>query len=113
MENNEIVFLQLDRPRELKLTHKALKRFCSRFRIKMTDLEGAIADYEKLTVLVFEMLRLEDPGMSEKQCDDLLDLAKPGDIFEAVSRAVAAAFPQAEEKEDPTTGPAPGTGTDN
>lgn len=113
MENNEIVTLELDYPRELKLTHKALKRICSRLKIRMTDMERAVDDYEKLTVLVFEMLRVSDPGLSEKACDDLLDLRKPGEIVEAASMAIAAAFPHAEETEDPTMSPTPGTGTGN
>jgi len=113
MENNEIVTLELDYPRELRLTHKALKRICSRLKLRMTDLEKAVDDYEKLTVLVFEMLRTSDPGLTEKACDDLLDLRLPGEILEAASRAIAVAFPQAEDGADPMMSPAPGTGIDS
>ena len=28
-ENNDTVILELDRPRELRLTHKVMKRFCA------------------------------------------------------------------------------------
>lgn len=103
MDNNTTVILELDRPRELRCGHKALKQFSAITCCAMDDLQNQVRRYDKLTALLYCMLHADDPTVTPEQLDDWLD--RPGvklkDVIEAVANAVAAAF----EDED-----APGDG---
>ena len=104
MEDNEIVIIELDRPRPLRLTHRVLKRFCARYNVSLTDIEQAIQRYDMMTGLLYEMLRADDPELTAERCDELLDALPIGDIIETCSRAVAAGFGAQEsgDGQDPT-----------
>lgn len=92
MENNNVVILDLDRPRELKLTHKTMKRFLKRRNLSMEDMESGGMNYELMTDLISEMLRREEPDLTEDQCDDLLDMVPIGVLMEKGAQAIQAAF---------------------
>lgn len=98
-ENNDIVIIELDRPRELKFTHKVMKRFCTATGTKMSDIQTAVEDYDNMTLLIYEMLRREDPDLSPEQCDDLLDMVSIGEILQKGAEAIAAGFGELEELE--------------
>lgn len=104
MENNEVVMITLDRPRPLRLTNRVLKRFCAGQNISLTDIEKAIQRYDVLTVLMYEMLRADDPELTQERCDELLDMVSIGEIVGACSRAVEAGFtvPKDGDDTDPT-----------
>lgn len=91
-ENNDTVILELDRPRELRLTHKVMKRFCAATGTRLSDIETTVDDYDNMTRLIFEMLRAEDPALTQEQCDDLLDRVPIGTILKKGAEAVKAGF---------------------
>ena len=98
-DKNDIVILELDRPRELKFTHKVMKRYCAATGTKMTEIQEAVDDYENMTRLLYEMLRVDDPELTPEQCDDLLDLVPIGVILQKGAEAIAAGFGEMEEQE--------------
>lgn len=110
MEKNDIVVINLDKPRELRLTHKVLKRFCAKENVSMAKLESAVEDYVKLTSLTVMMLCADDPALTPEKCDDLLDRIPIGEIVQKTSEAIAAGFgapdaqPAADEASENPTG---------
>jgi len=98
-EKNDIVILELDRPRELKFTHKVMKRFCAATGAKMSGIQDAVEDYNNMTRLIYEMLRAEDPELTPEQCDDLLDRISIGTILQKGAEAIAAGFGELEVPE--------------
>jgi len=111
LNGNDAVFLDLDRPRELRLGHKALKRFSALAGCSMEEMEEAFKDYDKMTCLIYVMLSQEDPSLTPEQVDDLLDGIPVYKLIKTCSQAVAAAFTDpddgAQEADPP---PAAGTG---
>lgn len=96
-ENNDIVIIELDRPRELKFTHKVMKRYCAATGAKMSDIQDSVEDYNNMTRMIYEMLRADDPDLTPEQCDDLLDLVPIGTILERGAAAIAAGFGDVEQ----------------
>lgn len=91
-EKNDIVMIELDRPRELKFTHRVMKRFCAATGCKLSEIENTVDDYDKMILLIYEMLRAEDPDLTQEQCDDLLDKVTLGTILQKGAEAIAAGF---------------------
>jgi len=96
--NNDTVLIQLDRPRELRFGHKALKTLVALTGKSLEEIEKAgFNDFDAVEKLVYcgllhgakengETLRLE-------QMEDLLDCAPNyKHIIESVQKAFAAAF---------------------
>lgn len=108
-DKNDVVIIELDRPRELRLSHKTLKLFLAENNIDMNGFDRAVSDYDGMIRLIYAMLRREEPDMTPERCDDLLDLAPIGTVMQKVREAIEAAFGGAEEQagageeaEDPT-----------
>ena len=55
-DRNDVVILELDRPRELRLGHKALKRFSALTNCSMADMEKEIQHYDKMSCLIWVMV---------------------------------------------------------
>lgn len=91
-EKNDVVILDLDRPRPLRLTHRVLKRYLAATGIKMTEIDESVEDYGNMTLLIYEMLRADDPELTPEKCDELLDLAPLGTILQKGADAIAAGF---------------------
>ena len=91
-EKNDVVILELDRPRPLRLTHRVLKRYLAATGIKMTEIDQSVEDYGNMTLLIYEMLRADDPELTPEKCDELLDLAPLGTILQKGADAIAAGF---------------------
>ena len=100
---NDIVMINLDRPRELRLSHKTLKIFLAESGIGMEDFDEAVAGYEGMCRLAYAMLRREDPDLTEAQCDDLLDMAPLGEVIDKIREAIEAAFGNGEKEAEPVT----------
>lgn len=98
-ENNDTVILELDRPRELRLTHRVMKRFCAATGTKLSDIETTVDDYANMTLLIYEMLRADDPALTQEQCDDLLDTIPVGTILKKGAEAVAAGFGRGDDRD--------------
>ena len=94
--NNDTVILGLDRPRELRLGHKALKRFSAMTGCSMEKVGSAINNYETMSTLVYVMLSQEDSTLTPEQVDDLLDPVPIGKIIAKCSQAITAAFGEPE-----------------
>lgn len=118
-DKNDTVMIELDRPRELKLSHKALKRFSALTECSMQEMEGAISRYDKLACLMYVMLAVDAEKHGEvltsEQADDLLDNVPIYQQIDLAGRAIAAAFNDlqtetAEAAGNPTK--AAGTGTE-
>ena len=60
-DNNDVVFIDLDKPRELKLTHSVLKRFAAKKGVSVDDIDTVLAGYTGMVDLIYEMLLREDP----------------------------------------------------
>lgn len=95
--NNDVVILHLDRPRELRYGHKALKRLGAITGKSLEDLEDGGINFEDIEKYLYcgliadaqkngENLRLEE-------MEDLLDQAPVySDILEAMEKAFNIAF---------------------
>lgn len=97
-DNNDTVILELDRPRELRLGHKALKRFSAMTGCSMDKMDAALNNYETMSALIYLMLFQEDSTLTPERVDDLLDSVPVGKIVEKCSQAITAAF---DDPEDP------------
>ena len=96
-DNNDVVFITLDKPRGLKLTHSVLKRFAAKKGISIDDVDEAMSTYSDLIDLIYEMLLREEPGLTEEKYEELLDLATISDIILAGRAAIEASFGTAAE----------------
>lgn len=125
-ENNTMgAVLELDRPYELRLTHKALRRFSARTKLGVSELEDAVERYDILSVLLWAMLADEIPGLTDERLDELIDAAIDAgrldivSLMATVAAAVADGFGAAPEAdatldggaERPTTAAAGGLET--
>ena len=117
-DSNDVVILELDRPRELRLGHKALKRFSALTNCSMADMEQEIQRYDKLSCLLWVMVTQEqiDHGedmMTPEQLDDLLDAVPIPKLTKLCSMVIEAAFVDEDAEKAGETDPpqAAGTGT--
>ena len=91
-DNNDVVFIDLDKPRELKLTHSVLKRFAAKKGVSVDDIDTVLAGYTGMVDLIYEMLLREDPDLTEEKYEELLDYVTIKEIMDAGSAAVEASF---------------------
>lgn len=98
IENNTTVILTLDRPRELKLTHRVMKRFCAEHKVRLNEIDKACEDYDVMIDLVVKMLMRDDPSLTVEACEDLLDEAPFGAVIHAFTKAIEAAFSVEEDE---------------
>lgn len=101
MDNNTTVILELDRPRELRCGHKALKQFSAMTQCSLDEIEAEVRRYDKLITLLYCMLHADDPTVTPEQVDDWLDkLPKLKPAIVAVADAVKAAFADDDDAAD-------------
>lgn len=114
-DENDTIIIELDHPRELKLGHKALKRFSALTGCSMTDMEKEISHYDKLSCLLYVMLAVdaEEHGeeLTPSQVDDLLEPVPIQQLMMMAGAAINAAFGGEEEEEQPEGGPPIAAGT--
>lgn len=122
-DKNDVVILELDKPRELRLGHKALKRFSSLTGCSMKQMESEVQRYDSMALLIYTMLSEDDPELTPEMVDDLINQAERRgenrlrlkDLMVAVSAAIQAAFGD-EDAEMPEDGGDPpqaaGTGVE-
>jgi len=104
MENNDIVIIELDRPRELKLTNRVLKRFLAKTGIRMKNFDEAVDVYENMVLLIFYMLQADDPTLTEDKVDLLLDKIPITEIITKCAAAIAAGFGETEKQKEQDPG---------
>lgn len=116
-DGNDVVMIELDRPRELKLGHKAMKRFSALTGCSMEDMEKEIKHYDKLACLMYVMLAVDAEKHGETlttdQVDDLLEPVCIPRQLELCMAAIQAAFDDPDASKEETGGNPPqaaGTG---
>lgn len=103
MSNNDVVIINLDRPRELRYGHKALKRLTALTGKSLEQLEGEngfdLEDVEKILYCgLLSDARENGENLTLEQMEDLLDHAPSfNHIIEKMQEAFAAAFGPAPE----------------
>ena len=106
--------IELDRIRELRLGHKAMKRWSAYTGKPLDELESAMRSPDGIESLLFFMLEKDAADHGEtlemERMEDLLDMVPLGVIYEKVSQAVQAAFPDNEESNEKNAPRAAGTG---
>lgn len=91
--NNDIVMIKLDRDRELKFGHKALKQIKQMTGKSVTEIDLSSLPDEDIEKIMFAGLRHEDPELKLEQMEDLLDKApKYMDIIVGLTKAFNVAF---------------------
>lgn len=95
------VMINLDKPRKLRLSMKAMIEFEKTNKIKLMDL-GKEMSVEICAKLAYTMLKQEDSELTLAAAVDLLDeYLSPGEIIEKINEAMSAAFPEAKNVEKP------------
>lgn len=104
IENNTVVTIELDRIRELRFSHKAMKRWSAHTGKSITKMDTETIGPEDIEILMFYMLEKDAESHGEKlqlsEMEDLLDMVPVGVVYAKLSEAMAAAFPEnkADEK---------------
>ena len=91
-DNNDVVFINLDKPRELKLTHSVLKRFAAKKDVSVDDIDTVLTGYTGMVDLIYEMLLRQDPDLTVEKYEELLDCVTIKEIMDAGRAAVEASF---------------------
>ena len=119
-DKNDVVILELDKPRELRLGHKALKRFSALTGCSMADMDTEIQHYDKMTALIYCMLATDAEKHGEtltpEQVDELLDPVPIKQLLACCMAAVKASFDpdgeaDAENEEETEADPPQAAGT--
>lgn len=122
-DQNDVVILELDRPREIRLSHRALKRFSALTNCSMADIETEIQHYDKMTCLLWvmvtdEQIERNEELMTPEELDKLLNMSKIkiSKLLKICSQAIKAAFEDEDAETEENSGdppqPAAGTGTE-
>lgn len=114
MNNNPVVTIRLDRVRELRFRHKAMKRWSAYTGKSIDSLDTDAFRPDDIEPLMYFMMEKDalDHGEQLKMEDmeDLLDLAPLGEIYEKMSQAIKAAFPEGDDTSKNGKRAADGTG---
>ena len=103
-DENDTVIIELDRPRELKLGHKALKRFSALTGKSLAELEEAVQHYDVMAALIYVMLAVDaekhGEDLTPEQVDDLLEDVPIYQQLQLAGQAINAALvdPDAQEE---------------
>ena len=88
---------------ELRMTHSIMMQYSSITRVPMDQLENNVARYDFMILLLWLMLRGQDPQLKREKFDRWLDdLGVRGvleKLVEPITQAFVAAFPAPEETE--------------
>jgi hypothetical protein len=95
--NNDVVMIQLDRPRELRYGHKALKKLSALTGKSMDELDSGSIDFEQIEIFLYCGLlsdaRENNETLKLEQMEDLLDEAPSyNHIIEKMEEAFAKSF---------------------
>ena len=87
-----MVILHLDKPRELKFSHKAIQKFSTLTRTPLTELKEAVTRYDLMTAAVYCMLSAADETLTPGKVDDMLERLPPLKVYTAAVEAVTEAL---------------------
>ena len=91
-----MVILHLDKPRELKFSHKAMRKFSALTQTPLTELRAAVTRYDLMTTAVYCMLSVADETLTPGQVDDMLERLPPLKVYTAAVEAVSEAMDDGE-----------------
>ncbi len=101
MDNNPVITIHLDRVRELRFGHRAMKRWTAHTGKSVAQIDTDRMSPEDLEVLAYFMLEKDAEAHGEQlrleQMEDLLDMAPLGVLYAKVGNALEAAFPEVQE----------------
>lgn len=87
-----MVILNLDKPRELKFSHKAMRKFSALTQTPLTELKEAVTRYDLMSAAVYCMLSAADETLTPEQVDDMLERLPPLKVYTAAVEAVTEAL---------------------
>lgn len=105
-DNNDMVILELDRPREFRFTIKALKEYSALAGVDMKTLDESFFTLDNqlkaaFILLKHDAIRCNENIPSQEEVEKLLDEhITPGKLFVALNEALEAAF----KANEPTEG---------
>lgn len=101
-DKNPVVMIRLDRDRELRFSHKSMKRWSAYTGKSIADMNTDLMGPEEVEVLMYFMLEKDAADHGEtlemSQMEDLLDMAPLGVVYEKLGEAMEAAFPDKPDK---------------
>ena len=97
VEKNPVVMISLDRDRELRFSHKSMKRWSAYTGKSIASMNTDTMGPEEVEALMYFMLEKDAADHGEtlemSQMEDLLDMAPLGVVYEKLNEAMEAAFP--------------------
>jgi len=95
--DNDVIIIQLDKPREIRFGHKALKKLSALTGRSLEDLEAGGVDFEQIEVFIYCGILADAQNNGEalelEQMEDLLDKApKYVHVIEKMQEAFEASF---------------------
>ncbi|NRF91529.1 hypothetical protein HQN89_10910 [Paenibacillus frigoriresistens] len=91
--NNDVVIIELDRKRELRFGHKALKKLSAMTGMSMEQMGSGEIDFGQMEAIIYCGLYADDKDLTLEQMEDLLDLApNPKYYMDKMTEALSAAF---------------------
>lgn len=87
-----MVILNLDKPRELKFSHKAMKQFCALTKVSVPELQQAVQRYDLMATAVYCMLAAQDSSLTPNQVEDMLEELPVLEVYTKAVEAVGAAL---------------------
>lgn len=102
-KKTDTVVINLDRPRELRLGYKAMKRWMSASGKSIAEMDTSKMDMADIELLLFYLMQSDADAHNEtlkiEDIEDLLDQAKSiGEIYDKIGESLDAAFPENKEK---------------
>ena len=117
MKHNDVVIIDLDRPREMVFRHREMKQLQARFKLAPDKINTAALSAEQTEQVMLIMLQRDAQAYGEElklsDMEELLDeYSTPGLVLRKINDCLIAAFgpdedPDAasQEGENPTTAP--------
>lgn len=104
-EKNDIVLVQLDRLREVRFGHKALKKLAAMLNKNISNIDESDFDLGEIEKVMFCGLEKDAKAHGENlelaDMEDLLDLAPSyGDIIKAMNTALNISFQETEKQKN-------------
>ena len=87
---NDVVVIKLDKEREIRFGHKALKKVEKMLEKPIMQLNMANIDSRQLEILF--LCGLNDPELTLEDVEEMLDMAPYNELFDKLGAAMEAAF---------------------
>ena len=101
-----MVILNLDTPRELKFTPKAMRQYCALTKTSVPELREVVQRYDLMAAAVYCMLAAQDSSLTPSQVEDMLDELPVLEVYSKAVEAVSEALQGGEDGEPEENPPA-------